>query len=46
VASRNGNLMKACKDLVDISCSRGSRDDITVMVVDLKKFIQFGGHIS
>uniref|UniRef100_A0ACD5WAR5 Uncharacterized protein n=1 Tax=Avena sativa TaxID=4498 RepID=A0ACD5WAR5_AVESA len=28
----------SCKDLVDMARSRGSRDDITVMVVDLKRF--------
>lgn len=27
-----------CKELVDMARSRGSRDDITVMVVDLKRF--------
>lgn len=40
---KNGNLMKSCRDLVDMACSRGSRDDITVMVVDLQRFVQFGG---
>jgi protein phosphatase 1L len=27
-----------CKELVDMARCRGSRDDITVMVVDLKRF--------
>ena len=46
MVARNGDLMKSCKDLVEISCRRGSRDDITVMVVDLRGFVQFGGCIS
>ncbi|EHA8589739.1 putative protein phosphatase 2C 77 [Cocos nucifera] len=37
------NTLKSCKDLVDISCSRGNRDDATVMVVDLQRFVQLGG---
>ncbi|CAM0874924.1 unnamed protein product [Alopecurus aequalis] len=33
-----GNSGGCCKELVDMARSRGSRDDITVMVVDLKRF--------
>ncbi|OAY63842.1 putative protein phosphatase 2C 77 [Ananas comosus] len=39
VLRHNNNSMKSCKDLVDISRSRGGRDDITIMVVDLQKFL-------
>lgn len=38
VVSRNGSLMKSCKELVDMSCRRGTRDDVSVMVVDLRRF--------
>lgn len=30
--------IESCRKLVDISSSRGSRDDITVMVVNLHNF--------
>ncbi|XP_008775736.2 probable protein phosphatase 2C 74 [Phoenix dactylifera] len=43
VVTRCKNSLKSCKDLVDISCSRGNRDDTTVMVVDLQRFVQLGG---
>ncbi|XP_008806972.2 probable protein phosphatase 2C 74 [Phoenix dactylifera] len=39
VVMRHKNSIKSCKDLVDISSSRGCRDDITVMVVDLQRFL-------
>ncbi|KAK1646358.1 hypothetical protein QYE76_064163 [Lolium multiflorum] len=32
------NSAGCCKEIVDMARSRGSRDDITVMVVDLKRF--------
>jgi protein phosphatase 1L len=32
------NSVGCCKELVDMARSRGSRDDITVMVVDLNRF--------
>ncbi|KAG0494330.1 hypothetical protein HPP92_005324 [Vanilla planifolia] len=32
------NWLQSCRDLVEMSCSRGNRDDITVMVVDLRSF--------
>ncbi|XP_020694345.1 probable protein phosphatase 2C 74 isoform X1 [Dendrobium catenatum] len=38
VVRQRKNSMQACKDLVEISCSRGNRDDVTVMVVDLRSF--------
>ena len=31
-------LMDSCKELVNLAVSRGSLDDITVMIVDLKAF--------
>ncbi|CAL9120020.1 unnamed protein product [Musa textilis] len=43
VVSRQSNAMKSCRDLIEISCRRGNRDDITVMVIDVQKFIQLGG---
>ncbi|CAL9154802.1 unnamed protein product [Musa hybrid cultivar] len=43
VVSRQSNAMKSCRDLIEISCRRGNRDDITVMVIDLQKFIQLPG---
>ncbi|KAM0909579.1 hypothetical protein ACQ4PT_014743 [Festuca glaucescens] len=36
--SGRDNSAGCCKELVDMARSRGSRDDITVMVVDLKRF--------
>ncbi|XP_074280160.1 putative protein phosphatase 2C 53 [Silene latifolia] len=39
ILSKEENTMESCKKLVDISCSRGNRDDITVMVIDLHKFV-------
>ncbi|KAL0917665.1 hypothetical protein M5K25_012744 [Dendrobium thyrsiflorum] len=38
VVRQRKNSMQSCKDLVEISCSRGNRDDVTVMVVDLRSF--------
>ncbi|KAF9603532.1 hypothetical protein IFM89_037013 [Coptis chinensis] len=35
---RHESYIESCKKLVDISSSRGNKDDITVMVVDLKNF--------
>ncbi|CAL9055361.1 probable protein phosphatase 2C 74 isoform X1 [Musa acuminata AAA Group] len=43
VVSRQSNAMKSCRDLIEVSCGRGNRDDITVMVIDLQKFIQLRG---
>ncbi|KAJ8476924.1 hypothetical protein OPV22_020651 [Ensete ventricosum] len=43
VVSRQSNTIKSCRDLIEISCRRGNRDDITVMVIDLQKFIQLRG---
>ncbi|XP_043703946.1 uncharacterized protein LOC122654041 [Telopea speciosissima] len=34
----SGGLMAACKELVNLAVSRGSLDDITVMIIDLEKF--------
>ncbi|KAL5982853.1 hypothetical protein ACLOJK_016931 [Asimina triloba] len=39
---RHKNSVESCKALVDISSSRGSKDDITVMVVYLRNFTEFG----
>ncbi|KAF3948978.1 hypothetical protein CMV_025091 [Castanea mollissima] len=39
VVLREKNLMMSCKKLVDMSFSRGSMDDITVMVIDLLNFV-------
>ncbi|KAG0485130.1 hypothetical protein HPP92_009209 [Vanilla planifolia] len=33
--------LKSCKELLEMSCSRGNMDDITVMVVDLQSFCKF-----
>ncbi|KAL9245154.1 hypothetical protein vseg_018836 [Gypsophila vaccaria] len=33
------NAMESCKKLIDLSSNRGNRDDITVMVIDLYKFV-------
>lgn len=38
VVLRYKNSVESCKKLVDISSSRGCKDDITVMVINLKKF--------
>ncbi|XP_064969025.1 probable protein phosphatase 2C 32 isoform X2 [Musa acuminata AAA Group] len=43
VVSRQSNAVKSCRDLIEVSCRRGNRDDITVMVIDLQKFIQLRG---
>ncbi|XP_078156210.1 putative protein phosphatase 2C 74 [Carex rostrata] len=32
--------LKSCEELAELSRSRGSRDDITVMLIDLQKFIK------
>lgn len=39
VVSRNKSSMESCKKLIDISSSRGNMDDITVMVINLDKFV-------
>ncbi|KAJ3671585.1 hypothetical protein LUZ60_007664 [Juncus effusus] len=40
VVVKNNISMQTCKELVELSRSRGSRDDITVMLIDLQKFVQ------
>ncbi|KAL8052672.1 hypothetical protein ABFX02_05G020800 [Erythranthe guttata] len=35
---KSGGLMAACKELVSLAVSRGSLDDITVMIVDLNHY--------
>lgn len=35
VVLREKNLKESCKKLVDMSCTRGNVDDITVMLVNL-----------
>ncbi|KAK9995154.1 hypothetical protein SO802_024857 [Lithocarpus litseifolius] len=42
VVLREKNLLMSCKKLVDMSSSRGSMDDITVMVIDLLNFVATG----
>ncbi|KAK8921228.1 putative protein phosphatase 2C 77 [Platanthera zijinensis] len=42
VVMKHSSSIQSCKDLVEISCSRGNRDDITVMVVDLRVLVQLG----
>ncbi|KAI0496188.1 hypothetical protein KFK09_022495 [Dendrobium nobile] len=42
IVMKKKNSMQSCKDLVEISCNRGNRDDITVMVVDLQTFCTIG----
>lgn len=34
--------MAACKELVELSAARGTRDDISVMIVDLRHFCPSG----
>ncbi|CAM0144661.1 unnamed protein product [Urochloa decumbens] len=34
------NRATACRELVELARSRGSRDDVTVMVVDLERFVR------
>ncbi|XP_074573781.1 putative protein phosphatase 2C 74 [Curcuma longa] len=43
VVSQHRNLLESCKVLIELSCRRGNRDDITVMVVQLKSFVQLKG---
>ncbi|KAK7836263.1 putative protein phosphatase 2c 53 [Quercus suber] len=42
VVLRDKNLLMSCKKLVDMFSSRGSMDDITVMVIDLLNFVATG----
>ncbi|XP_042397082.1 probable protein phosphatase 2C 77 [Zingiber officinale] len=46
VVSKHFDSVKACKDLIKLSCSRGSKDDITVMVVNLQQFVQMRNVVS
>ncbi|WOL01582.1 putative protein phosphatase 2C 74 [Canna indica] len=39
VISKQSNCTKSCKELIEMSCRRGNRDDITVMVIHLEKFM-------
>ncbi|XP_059631009.1 probable protein phosphatase 2C 2 [Cornus florida] len=39
VVLRETDSLKSCRKLVDLSSSRGNIDDITVMVINLQKFI-------
>jgi protein phosphatase 1L len=39
-AAPSSSSVGSCKELVALAKSRGSRDDITVMVVDLQRFLQ------
>ncbi|XP_031248432.1 probable protein phosphatase 2C 2 [Pistacia vera] len=39
VVSRDNNSLESCKKLIEISSSRGNMDDITVMVINLQKFV-------
>ncbi|KAL5993269.1 hypothetical protein ACLOJK_014193 [Asimina triloba] len=40
VVMKNKNSIESCKKLVDLPLSRGSKDDITVLVLHLANFIQ------
>ncbi|KAI3988757.1 hypothetical protein MKX01_001529, partial [Papaver californicum] len=37
---RGGGLLSACKELVNLALTRGSLDDITVMIIDLGHLMQ------
>ncbi|KMT19915.1 hypothetical protein BVRB_1g009620 [Beta vulgaris subsp. vulgaris] len=39
VSREKVDAMNSCKKLVDISCSRGNKDDITVIVIKLQNFV-------
>ncbi|KAK9934595.1 hypothetical protein M0R45_021732 [Rubus argutus] len=39
----SGGLVTACKELVNLALSRGSLDDITVMIIDLNHFRCYSG---
>ncbi|CAD5185037.1 unnamed protein product [Musa acuminata subsp. malaccensis] len=43
VVSKHSSSMKSCKELIEISNNKGNRDDITVMVIDLQKFMHSRG---
>ncbi|KAF8025452.1 hypothetical protein BT93_F2324 [Corymbia citriodora subsp. variegata] len=38
LVSKQRNLQESCKKLVELACSKGSMDDITVMLVNLQNF--------
>ncbi|XP_030523045.1 probable protein phosphatase 2C 2 [Rhodamnia argentea] len=38
LVSKQGNLQESCKKLVELACSKGSMDDITVMLINLQNF--------
>lgn len=38
LVSRQTNLQESCKKLVELACSKGSLDDITVMLINLQNF--------
>ncbi|RZS26157.1 hypothetical protein BHM03_00059460 [Ensete ventricosum] len=40
VRKHSDSMKHSCKELVELACRRGNRDDITVMVVDLQHFAQ------
>ncbi|KAK8954886.1 putative protein phosphatase 2C 74 [Platanthera zijinensis] len=42
VVAKMRKSVQSCTDLVEISCSRGNKDDITVMVVDIQSFCGAG----
>ncbi|GAB4861186.1 hypothetical protein Ancab_036343 [Ancistrocladus abbreviatus] len=42
VVSRERVTAESCRKLVEISCSRGNKDDITVMLINLRKFFADG----
>ncbi|KAK9748961.1 hypothetical protein RND81_02G093100 [Saponaria officinalis] len=39
IVLKEENAMESCKKLVDLSFKRGNRDDITVIVINLQKFV-------
>ncbi|KAK1263914.1 putative protein phosphatase 2C 2 [Acorus gramineus] len=40
VVLKHTSPLQACKSLMDLSSSRGNKDDKTVMVIDLQRFLQ------
>ncbi|KAL9262438.1 putative protein phosphatase 2C 30, partial [Drosera capensis] len=37
--ARDGFSIRSCKKLINASCGRGNKDDITVMVINLRNFV-------
>ena len=39
-AAATSSVARSCVELVDMARRRGSRDDVTVMVIDLERFVR------